>query len=586
MSESPVKLAGGSDGSPATEDRSPAALRFLVEASRLLTSSLDYTATIQRIAGLAVPFLADWCTVDILEQGQSRCLAAAHVEPGKEALLWELRRRYPLTPDGPSPGSRALGGQSILYPGFAPGELAGTTRDAEHLRLVTELTPTSAMAVPLIVQGATIGVMTLSLARGQRAFDQTDLQLAEELAGRAAVAVDHARLFQEAQAAIEARDLALAAVDTERRRLLDVFQEAPDLICVLAGPEHVYEFANQRYLQLFPNRRLIGKPMREALPELEEQGIFKLLDQAYRSGESVINHEVRRLLDRDGDGRLEESIFNGVYQPIRGEQGRVDRIVIYGFEVTEQVRARERVEELAAEQQRLYLETTHLLEQRTQFLSIAAHELRTPLTTIKGYIGLLQRVLQRPELDAARIEGLMAQLRGQLGRFEALIADLLDVSRIQQGRVELRRERLDLTGLAVEVLERFRAGGEHSFELEAPEAIVGRWDPLRLDQVFTNLLSNAVKFSAPETTVRLALRRAGDLVEFTIVDQGIGIAPEDLQTIFEPFVRGKVVRQINGTGLGLFITRSLVEQHGGTVALESAPGLGTTVTVTLPHVPA
>ncbi|HET7037501.1 MAG TPA: ATP-binding protein [Thermomicrobiaceae bacterium] len=587
MSEPLLKPTGGADRPSVDEGRSEAALRFLVDASRLLTASLDYAATIQQIAGLAVPFLADWCTVDILEQGESRCLAAAHIEPDKEALLWQLRRRYPLTPDGPSPGSRALrGGLSILYPGFAPGELASTTRDAEHLRLVAQLSPTSAMAVPLIVQGATIGVMTLSLSRGQRDFDQTDLQLAEELASRAAVAVDHARLYQEAQAAIGARDQALAAVEAERGRLLDVFQEAPDLICVFAGPEHVYEFANPRYLQLFPNRVLIGKPVREAVPELAGQGIDELLDRIYRLGLGGTGNEVRVLLDRDEDGQLEESIFNFVYQPIRDARGPVDRIVIYALEVTEQVRARERMEGLAAEQRRLYQEATRLLELRTQFLSIAAHELRTPLTTIKGYIGLVQRALQRPAPDMARIDGLMAQLGGQIGRFEALIADLLDVSRIQLGRVELRREPLDLPGLAVEVLERFRAGAQHTFELEAPEAIVGRWDPLRLDQVLTNLLSNAVKFSAPETTVRLTVRRLGDRVEIAVADQGIGIAPEDLPTVFEPFVRGEVVREITGTGLGLFITRALIEQHGGNVALESTPGLGTTVVVSLPHIPA
>jgi PAS domain S-box-containing protein len=172
---------------------------FLTQSSAILASSLDYGTTIEQIVRLAVPTLADWCTLDILEEGHSRCVAVAHVDSAKEALLWELRRHYPIFPDGPSPGSQVLRTeQSVLYPQFQAGELPQTTQDTEHLRLITALAPVAAMAVPLIVHGETIGVMTLASIRSERQSAQREVRLAEELAHQAALAVEHAQLYQQA----------------------------------------------------------------------------------------------------------------------------------------------------------------------------------------------------------------------------------------------------------------------------------------------------------------------------------------------------------------------------------------------------
>ena len=337
------------------KNRAEGALRFLVQASNLLTASLDYETTVQRIAELAVPALADWATVDIVTDGVSRCLAVAHVDTTRESLLWDLRRRYPVAPDGPSPGSRALrSGRPVLFTRLDGEALAGTTRDAEHLRLVTALGPNSAMAVPMVVHGDTIGVMTLSLTRLNRLFDDTDVRFAVELANQAGLAVDNARLYRESRAAVDARDLALAAVEAERNRLRDVLLRSPAPICVLRGPSHVFEFVNPRYQQLLPNRLFLGRTIREGLPELEGQGLFELLDQVYRTGEPAHGNEVPVLLDSHSDGKLEERFFNFVYQPLRGTTGEVGGILVHAVELTEQVRARRRIEALAADNARLY----------------------------------------------------------------------------------------------------------------------------------------------------------------------------------------------------------------------------------------
>ncbi|HZT99357.1 MAG TPA: ATP-binding protein [Ktedonobacteraceae bacterium] len=172
---------------------------------------------------------------------------------------------------------------------------------------------------------------------------------ARELLARVEAQLEIARLHQ--QLVDYARE-----AEEARQHLHDLFMQAPAIICVLRGPLHVYELANPLYLQVVGHRDIIGKPIREALPELEGQGFYELLDQVYTTGEPFIGNETLVLLDRDGDGRLEEVYFNFVYQPSRNAQGEVDGVLVHAVEVTEQVRARQQVEKLLRRQETI-LET-------------------------------------------------------------------------------------------------------------------------------------------------------------------------------------------------------------------------------------
>lgn len=178
----------------------------------------------------------------------------------------------------------------------------------------------------------------------------------------------------------------------------------------------------------------------------------------------------------------------------------------------------------------------------------------------------------------------------QVERLEQLIAELLDTSRIQQGRLALQPEPMDLRELAKEVLERFADAAErteqHCVVLEATEAVEGVWDPARLDQVLTNLLSDAVKYSPQGGEVRLAVHRQDDQAVVAVSDQGIGMAPDEQDRLFVPFQRSAQAQTIaGGFGLGLHIASEIVKQHGGTITVDSAPGKGTTFTVSLPREP-
>jgi PAS domain S-box-containing protein len=168
---------------------------------------------------------------------------------------------------------------------------------------------------------------------------------ARELLARVDTHIELTRLRREAARLAQQ---ALEAAEAERVRLRDLFMQAPAAIAVLRPAEHVLEFANELYFQMVGPRELIGKPIREALPEIAGQGYFELLDQVYAAGEAHVGAEARVLLDRRSDGELEETFFNYVYHPLRDADGQVECILVHAVEVTEQVRARRQVEELVA----------------------------------------------------------------------------------------------------------------------------------------------------------------------------------------------------------------------------------------------
>jgi PAS domain S-box-containing protein len=226
------------------------------------------------------------------------------------------------------------------------------------------------------------------------------------------------------------------------------------------------------------------------------------------------------------------------------------------------------------------------LQLRDDFLSMAAHELKTPLTSVKGFVDLLGRRIQQGDWDQTRIIRLQEQLSTQIDRLEQLVGDLLDVSRIQQGRLDPNFEPVDLALLARQVVQSFiddpNGWQNRTLVLNAPESVVGVWDPDRLDQVITNLVSNALKYSPEGAKIDVQVSRRGNRAEFMIADEGVGIDKQLQESLFQPFMRGNFGGDVPGSGLGLHITARIVEQHGGTISVESEPGEGSTFTVRLP----
>jgi PAS domain S-box-containing protein len=242
-------------------------------------------------------------------------------------------------------------------------------------------------------------------------------------------------------------------------------------------------------------------------------------------------------------------------------------------------------------QNRVLRDTARRLESavrvRDDFLSIASHELKTPLTALKLQAQMQQRNLSKGNLEAFRPEGLKRALDSevrQINQLNRLIDDMLDISRINTGKLTIERERFDLCELAQEVIERFAAQFKASacdLSIECCDPVVGNWDRFRIEQVIANLLTNALKYGSGKP-VHISAVRDGDMAKLTVKDHGMGIAPEDLERVFQRFERAVPSASISGLGLGLFIARQIVEMHGGRLSAESEVGKGSAFIVELP----
>jgi PAS domain S-box-containing protein len=243
-----------------------------------------------------------------------------------------------------------------------------------------------------------------------------------------------------------------------------------------------------------------------------------------------------------------------------------------------------------AEERRELERLREALRERDVFLSVASHELKTPLTPLQLKLTALQRLAETtPEgsLSSERVARDLDMARRQVRKLADLIEDLLDVSRISVGRLSLERAPMDLAATVREVVARYAPQAAQvgcTLEVDAEAPVEGIWDRQRLDQVTTNLLTNALKYGAGGR-VHVRVGTEDGRACLSVRDEGIGIAPEDQPRIFDRFVRAVSERNYGGMGLGLFITRQVVEAHGGDIRVHSAPGQGATFTVRLPPAP-
>jgi signal transduction histidine kinase len=232
-------------------------------------------------------------------------------------------------------------------------------------------------------------------------------------------------------------------------------------------------------------------------------------------------------------------------------------------------------------------EKSEALDARNEFLDIASHELKTPITSLKLQLQLLQRRLGRqPELTPAELEQLtfLTKVDRQVNRLVKIVEQLLDVSRAERKVMELELESISLNELISQLTERMAGDIQNAkctLKIDLSGQLNGFWDPFRVEQILENLISNAIKYASGHLIeVKGAIK--GNRVELTVHDDGPGIHPAKLHTIFDRFVRASETRHVQGLGLGLFITRKIVEAHGGLIFVDSTLGKGTTFTVILP----
>ncbi|HYE57912.1 MAG TPA: ATP-binding protein, partial [Rhodothermales bacterium] len=397
---------------------------------------------------------------------------------------------------------------------------------------------------------------------------------ARELTARVAATLELARVRREAaerEKALRAEtEAALSALRVTEQRLREVFQRAPAIIATLRGPDHVFESANPLYLQLVGHRDVLGRTVVEALPEVVEQGFIGLLDQVYRTGEPFIASEMPVRLDRNGTGVLEEGFFNFVYQPLFDPDGSVSGIFAHAVDVTDQVHARQRIEELYDEVRALNetlearvaartaeLERANAALRRSNrelqdFAYVASHDLQEPLRKIATFADLL-RMENGEVLDE---DGLsyVQRMQDAARRMSELLRDLLAFSRVTTHAKPFRRT--DLNTVLSEVLSDLEVNlAEVNGHVETGQLPEIEADPTQMRQLFQNLIGNALKFrhegGVPEIKVRVAPGQADETVVIEVQDNGIGFEEKYLNRIFAPFQRLHGNSVYPGTGMGL-----------------------------------
>ena len=445
---------------------------FLAEVSRCLAASLDYETTLVNVAGMSLPYLGAWCMVDLCtEDGGIRRVAVLHPDPARQAFARRLHRRYPPHADDPLGAPRVIRtGKPEVVIGVPDAALVATARDAEHLHLLRELGIGAYVIVPMVVRGRTVGAMTFVTVEAGRRFGATDVLLAEDLATRAAVAVDNARLYTEARRAAEEAEVARATAESAQA----------------------------------------------------------LADEARRYAE-----EAQRQAE-EAQARAEASS-----------------------------------------------------RAKSEFLAVMSHELRTPLNAITGYVDLIELGLRGPLTSEQRSD--LARIQASQRHLLGLINGVLNYSRLEAGAVHyaVQDVAVDEVLATCEALVAPQVSARRlvlTFDRCDP-ALQVRADADKVQQIVLNLLSNAVKFTEPGGRLVLGCAPGIDAVAITVSDTGHGIAADQLERIFEPFVQvdARLARTHEGIGLGLAISRDLARGMRGDLTVESTPGAGSTFTLTLPR---
>ncbi len=466
----------------------------------------------------------------------------------------------------------------------------------------------------------------------------------------------------------------------------NLYMNAPAFVCTLRGPKHIYDLVNPSYQKLFDNRKIVGKPVMEALPELEGQGFDKMLDNVFNTGETFVGKEILVWLAYDEGFAPAERYFNFSYQPIYGDDKIITGILVFGYEVTDEVNTRKVQIEAAVRFNTLadvvpakmntldklgnvtyvnkgWTDYTHLTleelkdwgwqkiihpddleltntiwqqciehgegcnfelrlrrydgvyrwhvcqavalkdasdnvtswigthsdieeqkikeQKKDEFIGIASHEMKTPLTTAKAYLQLLELSLDKNDTDS-----MLYAKRALLSvdRLTDLVKELLDVSKIQSGKLDYNISRFNFNEMIDLAVDDIRyASSKHSIVKTGSAEGEVTGDKYRLQQVVNNLLTNAVKYSPDSPDVFIHIEQTSNEIKVAVKDNGIGIPKHILNRIFERYYRVEEhAIQFQGLGIGLFICSEIIKRHNGKLWVESEQGKGSTFYFTIP----
>ena len=425
---------------------------------------------------------------------------------------------------------------------------------------------------PLLIEGEVVGVMAL-FARVPLVLDAM-----ASVSNAIALGIEHKRVEEEHARLLVFEQMARTQAEAARTRMERILDNLTDGFMIFDETWH-YTYINQQATPFTgkPWQELLGKNVWEEFPTLVDSIFYQQYHYAVKHQESVAFEVYSAMLSEWFDVRA---------YPIPGG------LAIYFRNITQRKRAEEERIHLLEAEQHAHAEAEAALQVRNDFLSSVTHDLKTPLSVIKGNIQLLQRRLRRGELpEPAWLVERLAVIDSSTVKMMGMIEDLLDVAKLQAGQqLDLDMRPLQLVSLVRQVSsEQQETTKRHKIVVRAPtEDMTVQGDLIRLDRVLTNLLNNAIKYSpnGGQITIELAQEEEKSQlwVVLSIQDQGVGIPSADLPHIFEPFHRASnAAGRIQGTGIGLASVAQVIRQHGGSIAVNSEEGQGSTFVLRLPY---
>ena len=575
-------------------------LKTLNEIGELLASSLDIDEVLCLVVDNAARLLdAEAGSLLLLDEDGSDLIFRISSGPAGEKLV----------------GRRVPAGKGIAGEAFEE-QRPVIVNDVEHdvqwygaFDARADFVTRSVLAVPLNTRGRSIGVLEVINHRDDRPFQQDDVELLQSFAAQAATAIENARLFTTTDQALQARVEELTTlqhIDRQLNTTLD-YQEVMDLtlawalriteakLGVMAALHE--EEDGTRGLQILASQGYPEELVRRYAEEMLWPLDRGLVGRTVIQGETLLVRDVRRHPDY---ADIVPGMEVQLSMPVRREHRVIGVIALESPDAdsfsAEEVALVARLVDHAAisiDNARLFQQVQRANQAKTEFIDFVSHELKQPMTSMKGYIDLLNKGLAGA-LNEQQTQ-FLGVIRSNVQRMDRLVQDLLDMSRIEAGRIELEMVDVAPSAVAEEAVQAFRQPIEEkqqTLTLEvAPELPSVHADPGRLGQVLTNLLSNAHKYTPEGGSITVHVTEcelAGETyVRWSVEDTGIGMTSEELEMLFTKFFRADSpeVRNVKGTGLGLVITRSLVEMHDGHLRVESTAGEGSTFSFMIPVTP-
>lgn len=587
--------------------------KFLEEISNKLVASLNDNVILQDIGKLIISYLADYCRIALIgENKQVKEISVSHTDPTQVSLAEELYENYKDRSEYTHGIPQILKtGKAEIIEEIDKKVLDSIVNNPKLLKVIKQIGLKSYMGVPLIAREKVIGAITFSSISEHRYYSKQDLRFAEELAHRIALALDNVRLYHEAQVELKERKQAelnlkyLAEASKTLSSSLDLKMTLQN-IAKLAVPEiadwcGIDLFTDNGLEQVVvvhkdPKKVKWAKELRDKYPPdmNSPTGIAKVIRMGKAEYYPFISHEVLVKIARDKKHLklLEQVGFtSAMIVPLYRQRKCIGAITFVSAEAKRQYRESDlnMAQELAAraslalDNALLYKASQDAVSLRNDFISVASHELKTPVTSVKIFTEVLQK--HSEQIGDQKATEHLSKMNKQLDKLTELIYNMLNISKIQAGRLEFSQKFFNVDATVKEIVDVLQEGAtKHKLIIDGKTNKKVYGDEDRIGQVVSNLVSNAVKYSPKASKVIIHLSSSDDEVIICVEDFGIGLAKEHGERIFERFYRvfDTTDKTFPGLGIGLYISSEIIKRHHGRVWVESDTGKGSKFYFSLP----